>query len=299
MLWYYILIIILASLLCLAAFKRWVDGPVNSFKPNLDNKVVIITGANTGIGLTAALEMAKLKPRILILGCRDPKRGEDAKNKIIEESGIAQENIRLMALDLANLETVKTFSKTVIDEYDKVDILLNNAGTFGLPERTTTEQGHEFTLGVNHLGHFLLTQNLMPLLKKSEEGRVVNVASDAYKPQLLDTSDMQLEKNYNSFAAYSNSKLMNVYFTQALAAKLEKEGTSNVTTYAVHPGGVRTEVFRHNLKNPCFKWCCLSICCPCIFLCMKSPLQGAQTSLFCCLADQYWLKSGGYYANCS
>jgi len=115
MLWYYILIIIVACLLCLAAFKRWVDGPVNSFKPNLDNKVVIVTGANTGIGFTAALEMAKLKPQILILGCRDPKRGEDAKNKIIEESGISQDSIRLIALDLANLETVKTFSKAVMD----------------------------------------------------------------------------------------------------------------------------------------------------------------------------------------
>jgi len=217
--------------------------------------------------------------------------------KIIEESGIAPDNIRLMALDLADLETVKTFSKTVIDEYDQVDILLNNAGTFGLPERTTTVQGHEFTLGVNHLGHFLLTQNLMPLLKKSQDGRVVNVSSEAYKPQMLDTTDIQLEKNYNSFAAYSNSKLMNIYFTQALAAKLEAEGADNVATYAVHPGGVRTEVFRHNLKNPCVKLCCFSICCPCIFLCMKSPLQGAQTSLFCCLADKPWLKNGGYYAN--
>ena len=87
----------------------------------------------------------------------------------------------MLALDLADLESVKAFSKTVIDEYDTVDILLNNAGTFGLPERTTTVQGHEFTMGVNHLGHFLLTQNLMPLLKKSEDGRVVNVSSEAYK----------------------------------------------------------------------------------------------------------------------
>ena len=108
--WYYILIIVLASLLCLVAFKRWTDGPVNSFKPDLNNKVVIITGANTGIGLTSAIEMAKLKPKILVLGCRDPKRGEDAKLKIIEESGIATENVRLIALDLADLETVKTFS---------------------------------------------------------------------------------------------------------------------------------------------------------------------------------------------
>ena len=190
MLWYYTLIIIAACLLCLAAFKRWVDGPVNSFKPSLENKVVIVTGANTGIGFTAALEMARLRPQILILGCRDPKRGEDAKNKIIEESGIASTNIRLMALDLANLETVKTFSKAVMDQYDKVDILLNNAGTFGLPERATTVQGHEFTLGVNHLGHFLLTQNLMPLLKRSEDARVVNVASDAYKFAKLDTGDL-------------------------------------------------------------------------------------------------------------
>lgn len=111
------------------------------------------------------------------------------------------------------MESVKTFSKTIMDSYDKVDILLNNAGTFGLPERCTTVQGHEFTLGVNHLGHFLLTQNLMPLLKKSEDARVVNVASDAYKFAKLDIGDLQLEKKYNDFGAYSNSKLMNVFFT--------------------------------------------------------------------------------------
>ena len=115
MLWYYILIIVAACLCCCAAFKRWVDGPVNGYKPSLERKVVIVTGANTGIGFTAALEMAKLKPKMLILGCRDPKRGEDAKNKILEQSGLSIENVRLIALDLADLESVKTFSKTVLD----------------------------------------------------------------------------------------------------------------------------------------------------------------------------------------
>jgi retinol dehydrogenase 14 len=155
--WYYVLVIVLACIICLCGYKRWMDGPANTFKPDLVDKVIIVTGANTGIGLTAALEMAKLKPKMLILGCRDPKRGADALFKITEESGIASTNIRLMSLDLADLESVKSFSKAIIDEFDQLDILLNNAGTFGLPERTTTPQGHEFTLGVNHLGHFLLT----------------------------------------------------------------------------------------------------------------------------------------------
>ena len=204
-----------------------------------------------------------------------------------------------MNLDLGDFESVKAFSQKIINTYDKVDILLNNAGLSGAPLRTTQKQGFENTVGVNHLGHFLLTQNLLPLLKKSEDGRIVNVASAAYAFNQIDINDIQQEQSYQPYKAYSNSKLMQIFTTQKLAQKLELDGFTNLKVVSLHPGTLRTEFFRDFFKNKCQMYICVAMNWPCIYACMKSPTMGAQTSLHCCLANKDELENGAYHLNCA
>ena len=242
MLWYYYVIIIVAVILLLAIWRRSIVGPNNSCRPSLDGKVVVITGGNAGIGYEAAIELAKLQPKALIIGCRNQARGEAALKSIKELSGC--DKVFLHLLDLGDLESVKAFSETIIKEYEKVDILLNNGGLPGAPERTTTKQGFEQTIGVNHLGHFLLTLNLLPYIRKSEAGRIVNVSSFAYKWGKLDFDNLQQEKNYSKDKAYPDSKLMNILFTKELIKRFQEEGESKIKVVTLHPGTVRTDIFK-------------------------------------------------------
>ena len=152
-----------------------------------------------------------------------------------------------MQLDLNDLDSVKKFSNEFCEKYDKLDILLNNAGIMALPTRQTTAQGFEQQIGVNHLGHFLLTKLLMEKLKASPEARIVNLSSMAHTmgTNKLNFDDLMWENNYNSWGAYGASKLANVYFTRQLAKRLQDENVTNVKVCSLHPGVVRTELGRY------------------------------------------------------
>lgn len=152
----------------LTAFKLFNDGPVFKEAVSLAGKDILITGGNTGLGKESAVKLASLGARIIILS-RPSKKTDDAVKEIKDRSG--NDNIESIPLDLADLNSVRNCARTIQSKLSKIDVLMNNAGVMAIPDRQVTKDGFEMQMGVNHLGHFLLTNELMGLLKKSSNGR--------------------------------------------------------------------------------------------------------------------------------
>lgn len=195
----------------------------------IDGKVVIITGANSGIGKVTAIDLARRGGKVYI-GCRDQKRGEDALSEIIAVSGST--NVHLMLIDLASQASIREFSKQFHEVETNLHILINNAGVMACPKSYTNE-GFEMHFGTNHLGHFLLTNLLLDLLKASAPSRVVVVASLFHIVGKICKTDLGGEKFYFRWFQYASSKLANILFTRALARRLQGTG---VTANSLHPG---------------------------------------------------------------
>ena len=203
-------------------------------------KIVVITGGNAGIGKEAAVGLASLGARVLITS-RSEERGRAARDEIVERSGNPE--VDVMALDLASFRSIRAFASDILARHDRLDVLVNNAGLI-LRRRTETEEGFEATFGINHLGHFLLTDLLLDRLKASAPARVVVVASMAHKGARrgLDFDDLQAEhRRYRWMDAYNKSKLANIYFARQLARRVDGTG---VTVNVLHPGFVRSEFGR-------------------------------------------------------
>ena len=207
-------------------------------KRRMDGKTVIITGANTGIGKETALDLANRGARVIV-ACRDEKKATIAVDDIKKKT--KNQNVIFKKLDLASLASVRQFSEEILQEEEHIDVLINNAGVM-YPPYTLTEDGFELQFGVNHLGHFLLTNLLLDRIKQSTPSRIVNVSSLAHSYGYLDFDDMMWTKEYKRTPAYGRSKLANIMFTRELAKRLEGTG---VTTYSLHPGSVNTELQRH------------------------------------------------------
>ncbi|KAK2847514.1 hypothetical protein Q5P01_010513 [Channa striata] len=257
----------------------------------LGGKTAIVTGSNTGIGKATALDLAKRGARV-ILACRNKEKAEAAAFDIRRESGNNQ--VVFMHLDLASLKSVRNFTETFLKTEPRLDILINNAGLMG---PGFTEDGFGMVFGVNHLGHFLLTNLLLERLQQSGPSRVVNVASILYRLGNIDFSLLASNKDlvsgqsvWYNFQAYCTSKLCNVLFTRELANRLD--GTS-VTCYSLHPGVIRTELGRNMslwqqiLMMPFGK------------LFFMDPERGSQTTLYCALQEGIEPLSGRYFSNCS
>lgn len=252
-------------------------------------KTVIVTGANSGIGKALAGELLKLHARV-IMACRDLRSAEEAAQDIKTQAGSEQGEVVIKHLDLASLRSVRNFCEEVTQEESKIDVLINNAGIYQCPY-TKTDDGFEMQLGVNHLGHFLLTHLLLDLLKASAPSRIVVVSSKLYKYGQINFDDLNSENNYNKAFCYSQSKLANLLFTLELAHRLEGTG---VTVNALTPGIVRTRLGRHVqiplLAKPLFHLASL------VFF--KSPLEGAQTPLYLACSPEVEGVSGKCFANC-
>lgn len=203
----------------------------------IDGRVVIVTGANSGIGKETAVDLARRGGKIY-LACRDIKRGEDALKEIKERS--ESQNVHLIQLDLSSMESIRQFSKKYHELETQLHVLINNAGVMAIP-RATTKDGFEMQIGTNLMGHFLLTNLLLDLLKQSAPSRVVVVSSLFHWYGRINREDLNSEKSYWRWIAYGQSKLANILFTRELARRLEGSG---VTANAVHPGAVRTELMR-------------------------------------------------------
>ncbi|KAK7811886.1 hypothetical protein U0070_001939 [Myodes glareolus] len=265
----------------------------------MHGKTVLITGANSGLGRATAAELLRLGARV-IMGCRDLGRAEEAAGQLRQELGqaggqgqepdAAKGQLVVKELDLASLRSVRNFCQELLQEEPRLDVLINNAGIFQCPYMKT-EDGFEMQFGVNHLGHFLLTNLLLGLLKSSAPSRIVVVSSKLYKYGDINFEDLNSEQNYNKSFSYSRSKLANILFTRELARRLE--GT-NVTVNVLHPGIVRTNLGRHIhiplLARPLFNLVSWAF--------FKTPLEGAQTSIYLASSPEVEGVSGKYFGDC-
>ncbi|MGN7762745.1 SDR family oxidoreductase [Paenibacillus sp. 22594] len=245
-------------------------------------KTVLVTGGNSGMGLATSIEMAR-RGAAVIMACRSRQRGEEALAEVKRQSG--SDKIRLMLCDLASFKSIHAFTEEFTAGYPVLDVLINNAGVVTV-KRQLTADGYEMDFGVNHLGHFLLTHLLLEPLAAAEQGRIVVVASGAYKIGKLHLDDHTLSRGYNPAKAYARSKLGNILFTRELASRLQ--GT-RVTVNAVHPGAVGTSIGVNRetgFGRPVLKL--LSH----FFL---TPEQGADTAIWLATAPELGEISGEYY----
>ena len=199
--------------------------------PDQSGRVVLVTGANSGLGFHSARGLAAKGAQVL-LASRSFQRGERAAAAIRRE--LPQAQVTLLALDLGDLESVKGCAETVQRDWERLDLLINNAGVMAIP-RHETEQGFERQFGVNHLGHFVLTGRLLPLLLKTPDSRIVNVSSLAHRSGHIAFDDLHGVQKYSRFGAYSQSKLANLLFTFELQRRLDRSGAATISA-AAHPG---------------------------------------------------------------
>ena len=251
----------------------------------LEGETVIVTGGNSGIGYTTALDMAKRGARVII-GCRSEERGRQAERDLREESG--SDLVFFRQIDLGSIASIREFSEKLLGEETRIDILINNAGLLNNTPGLTTD-GFELVFGVNHLGPFYLTNLLLDRIKESAPSRIINVSSVAHKlgtPYLTADNVRPENSSCSTFDNYAKSKLANVLFTVELAERLQNSG---VETYSLHPGLIFTNI------NPIFRTRLANI----LRLLLLSPTQGAQTSIYCAISDKVIGKSGKYFANCA
>jgi NAD(P)-dependent dehydrogenase (short-subunit alcohol dehydrogenase family) len=206
--------------------------------PDLGSRVVVVTGANSGLGFETALELAR-HGAFVVLACRDETRGESALEQI--RSKVPDATLRLALFDLADLASVRKFADGFLAENDRLDVLVNNAGVMALPERRTTMDGFEMQFGINHLGHYALTGLLLPALLARPAARVVSVTSSAHRMGRIRFDDLQSAHRYRKWLVYGQSKLANVLFTFELDRRTREAPVDLVATVA-HPGFAATHL---------------------------------------------------------
>ncbi len=246
----------------------------------LDGKNVVITGATSGIGTEAAIEIARMNP-CLVLPVRNMGKGEQVKKQIIAESG--NPSVYLMKCDLASFDSIRDFAREYKKRFSGLHLLINNAGIWEY-KRGETEDGIERTFGVNHLGPFLLTNLLLDEIRGGAPARIINVSSEAHRYTVMKFNDPEGRKKFSSFKAYAQSKLANILFTRHLAQMLMDD---DVTVNCMHPGFVATHLFD---KIAPFLVTVLG-------LFMKTPRQGAETIVYLALSPEIDGNTGGYYVN--
>jgi NAD(P)-dependent dehydrogenase (short-subunit alcohol dehydrogenase family) len=205
----------------------------------MKNKTVIITGATSGIGKVAADALAGMGASLLLVG-RNEAKGSQTIAEIKSNTG--NPNLSFLKADLSSMDEVRRLAGEINSQVDKIDVLLNNAGAVFTKFQKTIDS-FEMTLALNHLSPFLLTHLLMDRIKAASTSRIITVSSMAHKMASLDFDNLMFEKGYNSWAAYSNSKLANILFTYQLARNLEN---SKITANTLHPGFVKTNFGRSN-----------------------------------------------------
>ncbi|XP_040916544.1 retinol dehydrogenase 12 [Toxotes jaculatrix] len=264
--------------------RRYAAGGVCLSTARLDGKTVVITGANTGIGKETARDLAMRGARV-IMACRDVEKAEEAAASIRAAYPKAQVEVR--ELDLADTCSIRAFAQKFLREVNQLHILINNAGVMMCPY-TKTVDGFEMHIGVNHLGHFLLTSLLIGLLKRSSPARIIVVSSLAHNFGWVRFHDLHSQGSYNSGLAYCQSKLANVLFARELARRLK--GT-NVTVNSVHPGTVNSDLTRHSTLMMIFMT---------VFsMFIKTPREGAQTSIYCAVAEELDSVTGKHFSDCA
>lgn len=247
----------------------------------MKGKRVLITGGNSGIGIITARELAG-KGAEVVLACRDTDKTSEALEVINASAEIPAVNL---PVDLASLQSVRDLAATFLGKYDRLDVLINNAGLFP-PKQRLTDDGFEMQMGVNHLSHFLLTNLLLDCLKASAPARVITVTSTLHKKaEKLDFDTFKGFEKYNPSAAYNQSKLANVLFAYELAKRLEGTG---VTSTTLHPGAVNTDIIRD------MPWLVRKA----IGFIFTTPEKGASTSIMLASDESLEGATAKYYDQC-
>ncbi|SFU57761.1 SDR family oxidoreductase [Butyrivibrio sp. M55] len=248
----------------------------------MDNKLAIVTGANSGMGMATVEALSDEGAKVIML-CRSEKRGKEALQKLSEKN---DRQLELMLCNLGDYDSIRSFVSQVKEKYKKIDVLVNNAGFISL-DRQETKEGLERQFGINHIGHFLLTTELISMMDKGS--RIVNVASGAHKTGKIHFDDINLTKGYNVIKGYSQSKLANVLFTRELARRLKDKG---IMVNCCHPGAVATNIGIDRetgfgktitgLLKPFF----------------QTPAEGARTAIFLSTDDSVKDITGEYFYRC-
>lgn len=252
----------------------------------MEEKVIVITGATSGIGKVTAMELAKTGARIAIVA-RNKAKALQVQDEI--KARTSNESIGIFIADLSSLSDIRNVATKIKATYNKIDVLINNAGLIMTGKREVSKDGNELTLATNHLGPFLLTSLLFDVIKQSEAGRIINVSSEAYKMAKPDFENIQLTKGYSAIKAYSNSKLYNLLFTYELSKRIKQNGLA-VTVNALHPGVINTGFGKKSTGFAGFVFKRLSAF-------FKSPDKGAETSIFLATSGTLDDVSGKYFKN--
>ncbi|KAH8277841.1 hypothetical protein KR018_008510 [Drosophila ironensis] len=273
--------------------RLYMQGGKFTKKTDETGKVAIVTGGNTGLGKETVMELAR-RGATVYMACRDQEKGQKALLEIVKKTG--NTNIFSRKCDLASQQSVRDFVDCFKKEQKELHILINNAGVFWQPH-SLTKEGFETHLGVNHIGHFLLTHLLLDVLKKSAPSRVIVVASKAHERGQIQVEDINSEKSYDEGIAYCQSKLANILFVRELAKQLEG---SAVTVNALNPGIAATEIARNMIffQTKFAQYVVETILRPLLWSCMKSPKNGAQTTLYAALDPGLERISGQYFSDC-
>jgi NAD(P)-dependent dehydrogenase (short-subunit alcohol dehydrogenase family) len=233
---------------------------------DLAGKTIVVTGANAGIGKVAARELARMGATMIMVA-RSRKRGEKALQEVRAAS--ANDDVHLMLCNLSSQESIREFAAAFESEYERLDVLLNNAGAWYF-RRHESVDGLELSFALNHMGYFLLTNLLLDTIKRSPPARIVNVSSETHRSARIAFDDLQRKQNYGMHV-YGETKLMNLLFTYELARRLEGTG---VTVNAMHPGFVRTNLGRRD--NGLLGRFVM----PLASLFGRSPERGAETAIY-------------------
>jgi len=238
--------------------------------PDLSGKVAIVTGANSGIGYETAKALAA-KGATVVMACRNLDKAQSAITNI--QSNVTDAHLEIIQLDLADLASVKAFATSFKEKHNRLDLLINNAGIM-IPPYTKTKDGFEVQFGANHLGHFVLTAQLIDVIAQTTGARVVNVSSVAHRSGVINFDDLNSEQGYKPWKSYSQSKLANLLFTRHLNNYFQTKNINAISTSA-HPGWTATNLQEHagvfkNL-NPIFA---------------QKPHMGALPTLFAAVTDR-------------
>lgn len=253
----------------------------------MKGKRVVITGASRGIGLEAAVALAA-KGADLLLVVRDEGRGKAAVEQCKATNGGG--SVDLVIADLSSVAEMKKAGDEILAKWDVIDVLVNNAGAI-IMERVVTKDGYEATFATNHLAYFVLTEKLLPALEKAKEARIVSVASEFHRQGSIAFDDLMGERSFSGMGAYGQSKLANILFTAELARRLEERGVRHVTANSLHPGAIGSNFMLDNKGVLALLW---KLGKP--FL--KSPKDGAKTTIFLASDPSVARVSGKYFDDC-
>lgn len=208
--------------------------------PLQKGRIAIVTGANTGLGFETALALAS-KNMEVVLACRNMEKAHAAKLKILQKFSNAR--VECLQIDLSSLQSVRDFAGIFLERYERLDLLINNAGIM-IPPFSLTKDGFESQMAANYFGHFLLTSLLLPTIMNTPHSRIVSLSSIAHKSGKINFDDLQSKKKYSAIQAYAQSKLACLMFAYELQRRLEKSGSDTISV-AAHPGISDTELSRH------------------------------------------------------